>query len=131
MFQNLEVFQLAHMMARHAGTRQAVVAQNIANADTPGYASRDVQPFGDLIGMTGAASATSLRATRPGHLGAHDSATPAVVSDRRDAIADPNGNSVSLETEMMTAVQVKRDHDRALAIYRSSLTILRSALGRR
>jgi len=33
MYQNVELFQTAGAMARHAGSRQAVVAQNIANAE--------------------------------------------------------------------------------------------------
>ena len=46
-------------------------------------------------------------------------------------LADPNGNSVSLETEMMHGVDAKRQHDRAMAIYQSSMTILRSTFSRR
>jgi flagellar basal-body rod protein FlgB len=43
---------------------------------------------------------------------------------------DPNGNSVSVEQEILRSVDAKRQHDRAIAIYRSSLKILRSSLGR-
>ncbi|QYX57100.1 FlgB family protein [Roseovarius sp. SCSIO 43702] len=130
MFADLDIFRLAHAMARHAGSRQSVIAQNIANADTPGYAARDIQPFGELMGG-GIGAPARLRATRPSHLDATAAASDVRVSERRDVPTDPNGNSVALETEMMTAVQVKRDHDRAIAIYRSSLNILRSAVGRR
>jgi flagellar basal-body rod protein FlgB len=42
----------------------------------------------------------------------------------------PNGNSVSLETEMVKAVEVKRQHDQALAIYKSSMNVLRASIGR-
>ena len=47
MFEGLEIFQLAGATARHAAARQAVVAQNIANADTPGYRARDVADFAE------------------------------------------------------------------------------------
>ena len=40
------------------------------------------------------------------------------------------GPTVSIEEEMLKAVEVTRQHDRALAIYKSSLSILRSSLGR-
>ena len=62
-----------------------------------------------------------------------------VLSDRPDiqqqlrddrSLSEPNGNSVSLETEMVDAVAAKRQSDRALAIYRSGLTILRASIGR-
>ncbi|MEO3413231.1 FlgB family protein [Roseovarius sp. CAU 1744] len=129
MFEKLEIFRMAHAMATHAGARQSVVAQNMANADTPGYAARDVRPFKDIVESGDAGFAP--RATRPGHLNRTTAPFDIEISERRDAEADPNGNSVSLESEMMTAVEVKRQHDRALAIYKSSLTVLRSAIGRR
>lgn len=129
MFGKLDIFRMAHAMSVHAGARQAIVAQNMANADTPGYAARDVRPFKDIVetGNTGFVP----RATRPGHLNASSMPFDIGVSERRNVEADPNGNSVSLEAEMLTAVDVKRQHDRALAIYKSSLTVLRTAVGRR
>ena len=44
--------------------------------------------------------------------------------------SDPNGNSVAIEDEILRSVDAKRQHDRALAIYRSSLNILRTSIGR-
>jgi flagellar basal-body rod protein FlgB len=52
-----------------------------------------------------------------------------VVPDR-DAEPSPNGNTVSLETELVRSASAKRQHDVSLAIYRSSLDILRASLGR-
>lgn len=129
MFENIDVFRIAHAMSKHAGARQAVIAQNMANADTPGYTAQDVTPFQAAFetGMT----AVTPRATRPTHLNGSVQGAPFVAGDRPGAEADPNGNSVSLETEMIHAVDTKRAHDRALAIYRSSLGILRQAIGRR
>ena len=128
MFENLDIFRMSYAMARHAGARQAVVAQNMANADTPGYAARDIAAFAALYETSGRSAAP--RATRPGHLlGSGGSTGPDPFTDD-EATRDPNGNSVSLETEMLRAIDVQRQHDRAIAIYRSSLTVLRTALGR-
>ena len=129
MFQNLDVFKISHAMARHAGTRQAVVARNIANADTPGYKARDIQPFQDIVSK--APTGAHLRGTRPGHLGSSDRLAVLEIDKRRAEHGDPNGNSVSLEQELLKGVEVKRQHDRAVAIYKSSMTIVRAALGRR
>jgi flagellar basal-body rod protein FlgB len=125
MFENLDVFRLSHALARHAGARQAVVAQNMANADTPGFAARDIAPFSAYLeGPPG------MRATRPGHLFAQDGALAFEARQERGAARDPNGNSVALETEMLRAVDVQRQHARALAIYRHGLTVLRTAISR-
>lgn len=109
MHTDLNVFRLAHAMAVHAGKRQAVIARNIANADTPGYRARDIASFADQLRTP---SSAPMRA------------------EVTDAPADANGNSVSLELEMLKSVDAKRQHDRAVAIYRSSLHILRTSLGR-
>ena len=128
MFKSLELFQTAHAMAFHAGQRQAVIATNIANADTPGYRARDIASFSDSYR---AAGPNAMRASRPGHLhGAPDGADlVSFTIDSNDS--SPNGNSVSIEAELLKGVEVQRQHEKAIAIYRSGLNILRSSLGRR
>ena len=128
MFENLTVFRMAQAMAVHAGTRQAVVAQNMAHADTPGYVAQDVTPFAELVTRQRAGFAP--RDSRPGHILTAALPLEAGIGPRRGAQADPNGNSVALETEMMAAVDVSRQHGRALAIYRAALDVLHSAIGR-
>jgi flagellar basal-body rod protein FlgB len=125
MFQNLDVFRTAMAMARHAGVKQAFSAQNIANADTPGYRARDLPEFRETMRE----AQMGQRATRENHLNGSTGRT-LDINERRDAM-DPNGNTVSLEEEMVNAVDAKRQHDRALAIYRNSLTMLRTSLGRK
>ncbi len=125
MYQSLDMFQIAHQMARHAGSRQAVTAQNIANADTPGYVARQMAPFADVF-ETHAASAP--RATRPGHM-----SSSGVGPDARLTLANsepsPNGNAVSIEDEILQSVNIQREHNRALTIYRHTMTVLRTTLG--
>lgn len=128
MFEKLELMQMAQAMATHAAARQNAVAENIANADTPGYTARDLPAFSDLYDSE---MSTRMRATRAEHFGAQATLTAQVETRATPGTASPDGNSVSLEDEMVKAVEVKRQHDLALAIYRSSLTVLRSSLGRR
>ncbi len=126
MFEKLEIVRMAQAMASHAGARQGAIATNIANADTPGYKAQDLPDFAQSYGTWG----TMLRATRPGHLAAgHGS--PVTVARVSSGAASPDGNTVSLETEMVKAVEVRQQHDMALAIYRSTSDILRNSLGRK
>lgn len=128
MFANLQIFRLSHAMATHAGARQATIAQNIAHADTPGYKARDLRPFADMV----APDRVDLRATRGQHLnGSVQGQISLAAMERGGNDTNPNGNAVTLEHEMLHAVDAKRQHDRALAIYKSALTILRSTVGRR
>lgn len=131
MFKNLEVFKISHAMAVHAGQKQAVAAQNVANSDTPEYKARDVAPFAETYRSNASlGDAVNQRATRSLHLHGAMSGQPADPTIDEDAIASPNGNTVSLEGEMLKSLDAKRQHDRALAIYKSSLGILRATLSR-
>lgn len=127
MFKNLDMFQVSSQMARHAGSRQAVVATNIANADTPGYQAREIASFTDSYR---ALDAGRMRATRPGHIGAADNTATNTRIQASEAEPSPNGNNVSIEQEMLNAVNVQREHNRALAIYKHALTVMRTSLGR-
>ncbi|MGH1412417.1 MAG: FlgB family protein [Pelagimonas sp.] len=124
MFQNLDIFRTAMAMARHAGNQQALSSQNIANADTPGYRAREMPKFQDTLRD----SMIGQRATRSSHL--HGNSDWGVEGSINDIALDPNGNTVSLEEEMVKAVDAKRHHDKAMAIYRSNLSVLRSSLGK-
>lgn len=128
MFKNLTVFEMAHAMATHAGQRQAVIAQNLAHSDTPGYRGQDIRPFAETY--RGQSDALQLRSTRAGHV---SEASLVVAQDNsRDATnwGEPNKNTVSVEREMLKAVDVKRQHDRAVTIYKASMGMLRATLAR-
>jgi len=127
MFYDLNVFKTAYAMATHAGQRQAVIARNMANADTPGYRPSDIEAFQKTFEDTG--RAVAMTSTRQGHLNGATAPQPWAEYEAAPS-GDPNGNGVSIEEEMLKAVETKRQHDRALAIYKSSMTILRSSLGR-
>lgn len=131
MFKNLDIFRMSYAMASHAGQKQAVAAQNIANSDTPGYKARDISDFSQAFEADKSLTdSAGLRSSRERHL---NGAMPGQTADTfvdKTAIASPNGNTVSLETEMLRSLDAKRAHDRALAIYKSSITILRATLSR-
>ena len=125
---NLSILRLASALTTHASTRQRVIAENVAHADTPGYRARDLAAFGALVEDQAAFSA---RMTRPGHI---PFGAAAGGFEAREATAlgaeSPNGNTVSLEDQMMRAAEVRSSHELALGVYRKSLDILRTSLGR-
>jgi len=129
MLDKIEIMRMAQGMAAHAGARQATIAQNVAQADTPGYRARDIAPFSESYSNN---TSTELRRTRAGHLGASDAADGSEFRMiRSQGTEAPNGNTVSLETEMVKSAEVRQQHEMALSIYKSSLDILRASIGRR
>lgn len=122
MLSDLKVLNMASALARYAAARHEVVAQNVANADTPGYRAKDVEPFAEAyerISTEGAAAD-----------GIKDAAWRIIDSSDPGAMS-PNGNSVSLEDQMIKSVEAQQDHDAATTIYKKSIDILRMTLGRR
>lgn len=126
MFEKLTVLRTANDMAAHAAARQGVLAANIANADTPGFRRRDLQPFAEVFAR--ATPASGGAGLRIGHV--MSGSLQARVLQDASAPVSPNGNSVSIEREMLRSAEARQQHDMALTVFRSLSGILRSALGR-
>jgi flagellar basal-body rod protein FlgB len=108
-------------------TRQAVLAQNIANADTPSYRPRDVTAFAQLVarGTTG----VSLSRTDGQHIGTRQGAAGS-RPDRHVTERAPNGNAVSLDREALRIADTDTAHALTTGLYRRWLGMFRTALGR-
>ena len=128
MFEKIGILSLATDKARHAAARQEVAARNVANADTPGYRARDITEF--KAHMNGADSAFAARRTHPAHFEFSNRTSSWREVDAGGA-ADPNGNTVSIDEEILRSVQAERDHSRAITVYQASLGVLRAGLGRK
>ena len=125
MFEKLEIIRTAQSMAQYQGARLGVISRNIANADTPGFKAQDLVPFAEAY-----QGDHPMRATRTGHFGATSGNTDPITVVSSGA-SSPNGNTVSLETEMVKTVETRQAHDMALAIYRSTSDVIRASLGRK
>ncbi|MFQ5624641.1 MAG: FlgB family protein [Paracoccaceae bacterium] len=124
----LDILRMAHELASHASARHALIARNTANADTQGYRARDLRPFSDVFVD---AAGFSPRVTRTGHIaGAATAGARDTIETSVFGAASPNGNTVSLEDQMVRAADVGRQHALALGVYRKSMEILRLGLGR-
>ncbi len=120
------LMKMAQSLARHSGARQAQIAKNIANADVPGYRGRDLVDFSESFYRSRSAD---VRTTRPGHMSGREVGGAYATSDLGGQ-SSPNGNNVSVEVEMARGTDAKSSHDLALAVYKSSLDIIRASLGR-
>ena len=110
--------------------RQQLIAENVANADTPGFAPRDLKPFSfqsQLQAQT--AQAGVMAVTSPGHMtspnSTHSSPAPSIVT--KDSETTLDGNSVVLEEEMMKMGQARMEYDAAITFYQKSLNLIRLA----
>ena len=135
---DIPVFAMLKSRLSYLAERQQVIAQNVANSDTPGYTPMDLKPFTLPKAGPGAAPlalapvATTL--TSPMHLSPPvsqglpaGSVKPVAAPDSETTLS---GNSVVLEEEMTKMSQSRTDYDAAVAFYEQSLTLIQTAAKR-
>lgn len=100
--------------------RTNVIAENVANADTPDYVARDLKApaFGARL--------AALRTSDPRHLqaGSAQAAKPRLAPDGEASL---NGNKVSVETQMVKLSETRMDYQLASTVYRKGIELIRLA----
>lgn len=121
----LYLFDLASTQTRWLTLRQAAVAENVANANTPSYQALEVAPFSQIYDAAGMQMAT----TQPGHM-APDPYDLASIAEKDTTPWEVtySGNSVSLEQEMLSANEINRDYSLNMAIVRGFRQMLSMSL---
>jgi flagellar basal-body rod protein FlgB len=113
--------------------RQRLLAENVANADTPNFTARDLAPPQFDRPMATGRGAVVLARTDPGHVGpAGEGGVAQFEQERRGGReVRPTGNAVNLEDEMMKVAANQMDYQTATALYGRSLGLIKTALGKR
>ena len=135
MLEQIGLFQLAADRMRYLTARQTVVARNIANADTPGFQALDLGPFssGQLPATAGsvaqpaAASPLTLVATEPGHFAASSGiGWPVRPAPAAKTYGEkPDGNTVSIEEQMLKQADIANNFALASAAYSKSISLMK------
>ena len=100
---SIYLFNIASQRSQWLSLRQEAISGNISNANTPGYAARDVQPFEAVL----ESEQLSLTASDPGHLTqSAEQLGTFMESDHVGWQVYNSGNSVSIEKEMVKANEV-------------------------
>jgi flagellar basal-body rod protein FlgB len=103
--------------------RQKLLAENVANADTPKFKPRDLTPL-NLDG-----SAVQLSRTSPAHLAGATGTS--FQADAKGYQVRSTGNSVNLEDEMLKVAANQMDYQAATTLYSRSLDLIKTALGKK
>ena len=109
--------------------RQRVLAENVANADTPNYRARDLAPpdFGRELSV----ASLALVRTDPSHLAGPGMAGAQFASETNARYeVRPRGNSVTHEDEMMKVASNQMDFDAVASLYTRSLALIKLAIGK-
>lgn len=129
---NLSLFTALSEKMRWHQTRQGLLAENVANAETPRYRGRDLKAFGFEDHMRTMATGTiATTATQPMHFAVTGTDADGFGPRRLNSFEiTPEGNGVTLEDEMMKVAQNQMDYQTVTTLYSRSMKLLRTALGR-
>ncbi len=99
----INFYSIASQQNRWLSVRQSVIAQNVANANTPGFKALDVKPFEAVLDSAG----IQMRQTQPNHM--NPTSGPGGEVDTEEQAKWQivhSGNSVSIEEQMLKAGEV-------------------------
>lgn len=137
---DLALFQAMYKKMDWQTERQKVLAENIANADTPNYVPRDLkQPdFRALLqgsssripfGGSGGSYHLTLKTTQSGHQGGNQGGNGGRHITQREVYETaPGGNAVILEEQLLKANELAVDHRMITSLYQKNVNLLRTAI---
>lgn len=110
----IKFFQLASQQAQWLSVRESVISTNVANANTPGFRSKDVVPFSEYLDAvsTHDNGTLTLASTNAHHF--TDASQPSMSIrqiDDKTITHTSSGNNVGLAQEMIKASETRQDYD--------------------
>lgn len=126
---NSSFFGLLRTRLDHLSERQRLIAENIANASTPGYRPRDLDTSGFERMLTAQADNGRLAMTRTNsaHMAAGGGSARVEVVTRDDGETTIDGNAVVLEDQMARAAETRMQFETGIALYQKGLQLVRMA----
>ncbi len=127
---NLPLLSMLKTRMHWHQTRQKLLAENVSNADTPGFQPKDLRepafkPSGAVAG-----GGIAVERTSPLHMAATSGRAGEDPQAARRFEVTPSGNGVHLEDEMLKVAQNQSDYQLAASLYQKSMQMLRIAAGK-
>ena len=128
----IPLFSMLKSRLGYINAREQLISQNVANADTSGYAPKDLQDFSTSRALSAAGPAAGVVQpvrTDPGHMVSHavQSQVQWKVVDSPDTEATLSGNKVEIEDEMAKMSQSRMDYEAAVGFYQKAMSLLQLA----
>ncbi|MEM6913284.1 MAG: flagellar basal body rod protein FlgB [Pseudomonadota bacterium] len=129
MIEGISLFQTMSQKLDFLGVRHTLLAQNVANADTPGYKAQDLKPFSEALRTVEPAG---MMSTHHMHITSQQGNTT-YREDRRVEgwEVEPSGNQISLEEQMIEAADGARQYELATSLMKKHVSMLKATLSTR
>ncbi len=127
---NSPFFGLLRTRLDQLSQRQQLIAENIANASTPGYRPRDLDTSGFermLASQSNAANGLQMTRTSAQHMAPGGGAPQTNIVTRDDGETTIDGNAVVLEEQMSRAAETRMSFETGIALYQKGLDLVRIA----
>lgn len=130
-FTDIPLFERLTERMNWLGQRTRVLAQNIANADTPSYQPKDLKPIDFEEEMRKLQPVEPARTDKK-----HLTGTVAPAGDfdakksKKTYEAAPVGNSVVIEEQMMKVSDTQMNYNMVINLYRKHIDMFKTAIGR-
>lgn len=128
---DLPIFSALRARMNWHQQRQTLLAENVANAETPGYRGRDLAPFSFEAALHQSGTGVATQATHAQHFSVGSSGGVPGARSLNSFEVTPEGNGVTLEDEMMKLANNQMDYQAATTLYTRSLRLVSIALGRK
>ena len=131
--ENIALFQAMGAKMSYLSTRQGILAQNIANSDTPEYRPRDLTEvdFGAVLQEITGSEKIRMQRTAAGHLGPGSNLnSPDERKSRITYEVAPGENAVIIEEQMFKASETSLEYGLITNLIRKNVGMIRTALGR-
>ncbi|WP_041793940.1 flagellar basal body rod protein FlgB [Micavibrio aeruginosavorus] len=130
--QNIGLFKAIGAKMNYLDQRQNVLAQNVANADTPGYRPHDLEKvdFGTVLKNVTKENVVRPVTTDPRHMPAPNEVETARSPEMKKVYdVAPTGDAVVLEEQMVNANKNQIDYNLMTSMYQKNVSMIRTALG--
>jgi len=126
------LFNAVEARLKWASKRQALIAENIANADTPGFKAKDLKPidFKSVLKNTSSSGASTMATTDSHHIMPARSSGGFKMDVSKSTGTSLSGNSVDLEQESIKMALTRDQHTLASTVYRKYTDMLKLAIGK-
>jgi len=129
MFDDLPFFAMAHRTMHWLTQREKVIAENIANANTPHYQAQDVKPLDFKNVLDAQIQPVRAVVTNPMHISpVVDTSQFDVVTDRRPEESKLDGNTVLLEEQTKIIGDIKDMHGLTTSLLQANMAMFKTAI---
>lgn len=126
----IPLFQMITKRMGWLSERQKVIAENVANADTPEYRPRDMKAFDFRNFLKEGSTKLKLATTAEQHIAPRSTERFEVRRDAKPFENTPSNNKVVLEEQMMKMAETQADYQMTTNLYSKHVALIKSALGR-